>query len=56
MSQMSTIRKETSYLVFGSGLMPVSPSRMNQVRALKKEFHAAEVNWAMMAAGARKVA
>ncbi len=45
-----------SYWVFGSGLMAVPYSRLNDIAGVKAEFHASEVSWAMAAARARKLA
>jgi hypothetical protein len=45
-----------TYYVYGSGLMAVPFSRMNDVSRLKAEFHSSEVSWAMMAARTRKLA
>jgi hypothetical protein len=45
----------TSY-VYGSGLMAVPYSRINDIPRLKSEFHASEVSWAMAAARTRKLA
>jgi hypothetical protein len=45
-----------TYFVYGSGLMAVPFSRVNDVPRLKSEFHASEVSWALMAARTRKLA
>lgn len=45
-----------SYYVYGSGLMAVPFSRVNDIPRLKAEFHANEVSWAMTAARTRKLA
>ncbi len=57
MNKITQIAEEgKSYWVFGSGLMAVPYSRLNDVAGLKAEFHASEVSWAMAAARARKLA
>ena len=45
-----------TYYVYGSGLMAVPFSRVNDIPRLKSEFHASEVSWAMSAARTRKIA
>ena len=45
-----------TYYVYGSGLMAVPFSRVNDIPRLKSEFHASEVSWARTAARLRKIA
>jgi hypothetical protein len=39
-----------TYYIYGSGLIPVPNTRINEIAELKAEFHAGELKRAMMAA------
>jgi hypothetical protein len=45
-----------TYYVYGSGLIAVPYSRMNDIPRLRLEYHSEEVRKAMMAARTRKFA
>jgi hypothetical protein len=45
-----------TYLVYGSGLMPVPYHSLNEVQRLKSEFHLSEAKQAMLLALTRKLA
>ena len=45
-----------TYYVYGSGLIAVPYSRMNEIPRLRLEYHSEEVRKAMMAAMTRKFA
>jgi hypothetical protein len=47
---------EATFYVFGSGLIPVPYSRLNEVAAVRAVFHAEEARRAMMLAWSRKPA
>ncbi len=57
MSEITIVNEgRKTYYVYGSGLMAVPYHRINEIPRLKAEFHASEVNFALTAARARKIA
>ena len=57
MNSTSQVQKTSkAYWMYGSGLIAVPHSRVNEFPRLKVEFHAEEVRKGMMLAWARKMA
>jgi hypothetical protein len=50
------LKDSKTYYVYGSGLIAIPSSRMNEVSRMKLEYHSEEVRKAMMAARTRKIA